>query len=192
MSHDEHPDARPLERYRDYLRLLARLQLSPRLRAKLDASDIVQQALLQAHDNRAQFRGGTEAEYLAWLRAILANTLAGAARRFGAEARDLGRERALEAHLEQSSSRLEAMLVADQASPSEQAVRGEEVLNLTRALASLAPDEQQVVELRHLQGMAVGDIARQIGRTRTAVAGLLFRALKKLRKRLQEPGEGED
>jgi RNA polymerase sigma-70 factor (ECF subfamily) len=189
MSHHDDGDARRLEHYRDYLRLLARLHLSPRLRTKLDASDVVQQTLLQAHGNRAQFRGTTEAEWLAWLRSILANILAGAARRFGAEARDLGRERTLEADLEQSSSRLEALFAADQTSPSEQVMRAEELLHLTRALASLAPDEQQVVELRHLKGMAVGDIARRIGRSRTAVAGLLFRALKKLRRRLQGPDE---
>jgi RNA polymerase sigma-70 factor (ECF subfamily) len=191
MNPTDDQDLRPLEGYRDYLRLLARVQLSPRLRAKLDASDVVQQTLLQAHANREQFRGATEAEWLAWLRSILANTLAGAARRFGAEARDLARERALAADLEQSSSRLEAMLAADQTSPSEQAVRQEEVLNLARALACLSADEQQVVELRHLKGLAVGDIAQRIGRSRTAVAGLLFRALKKLRRLLQEQ-QGEE
>src|SRR5882672_5134179 len=85
-----------LDRFYDYLRLLARLQLDARLQAKLDASDIVQQALLQAHENRAQFRGASDAELAGWLRTILANTLAAALRRFSAEARDLDRERPLQ------------------------------------------------------------------------------------------------
>src|SRR6516162_5798089 len=116
--------ARPLEAYRDYLRLLARIQLVLRLQAKMDASDIVQQAILQAHEGRTQFRGTTEAEKLAWLRAILANVLAAAARRFDTRARDVGRERSLEGDLELSSSRLECLFAGDQTSPSQRAVRG--------------------------------------------------------------------
>ena len=103
MNLTTEPDGRPLEGYRDYLRLLARTQLGPRLQAKLDASDIAQQAILQAHQARGQFRGTTEGERLAWLRAILANVLAAAARRFEARARDVGRERSLEAELERKN-----------------------------------------------------------------------------------------
>ena len=188
----EHADAtaeRPLEPYGDYLRLLARLQLSPRLHAKLDASDIVQQTLLHAHANRSQFRGRTEAEWLAWLRAILANALAAAGRRFAAEARDLDREHSLEARLEQSASRLEGLLAADQSSPSERAVRGEELLRLAHAMACQPPDQQRVVELHHLKGLPVAEVAGRMGRTRPAVVGLLFRGLKRLRELLREEGD---
>jgi RNA polymerase sigma-70 factor, ECF subfamily len=184
-------DERPLEAYRDYLRLLARLQLGPRLRAKLDASDVVQQAILQAHEGRAQFRGSTEAEWLAWLRAILANVLAAAARRFDTRAREVGRERSLEAELELSSSRMECLLASDQTSPSQRAVRCEELLRLARALAGLPEDQRRVVELHHLKGLQVADVARQLGRTRPAVVGLLYRGLKRLRELLQDQGEGE-
>src|SRR5258708_19664758 len=62
-----------IEDYRDYLLLLVRLQLGSRPRAKLDASDVVQQAILQAHERRTQFRGGTEGGLLAWLPAVPAN-----------------------------------------------------------------------------------------------------------------------
>ena len=185
------PDGRPLEEYRDYLRLLARTQLGPRLQAKLDASDVAQQAVLQAHEAWGQFRGTTEAEKLAWLRAILANVLAAAARRFEARARDVARERSLEGDLERSSSRLECLLAADQTSPSRRAVRGEELLRLAAALAHLPDNQRRVVELHYLQGLPVAEVAGQMARTRPAVVGLLFRGLRRLRELLREPGEAE-
>jgi RNA polymerase sigma-70 factor, ECF subfamily len=175
---------RPLEAYRDYLSLLARLELSPRLQAKFDASDIVQQAMLEAHQCRAQFRGQGEAEWLAWLRTILAHTLAAAARRFSTEARDLGRERSLEGELERSSSRLERLLVADQTSPSERASRYEELLRLAQAMTHLPEDQRRVIELRYLKGLPLAEVATLMDRSRPAVVGLLFRGLNRLRQLL--------
>ena len=189
MRRDARDDIRSIEDYRDYLLLLVRLQMGPRLRAKVDASDVVQQAILHAHERRAQFRGTTEGEWLAWLRAILANALAAAVRRFDTQARDPGRERSLEAELDRSSSRLEGLLAADQTSPSERAVRGEELLRLAHAIARLPEDQRRVVELHYLKGLAVADVAEQIGRTRPAAVGLLFRGLKRLRELLRDPGE---
>jgi RNA polymerase sigma-70 factor (ECF subfamily) len=161
------------------------------LRAKLDASDIVQQTLLEAHKCQGRFRGRSEAGWLAWLRAILANVLAAAARRFSAGARDLGRERSLEAELDLSASRLEGLLAADQTSPSERAVRGEDLLRLAHALACLPPDQRQVVEMHHLKGMPLAEVAALLGRSRPAVAGLLFRGLNKLRELLPDGTGGE-
>ncbi|WLD15292.1 sigma-70 family RNA polymerase sigma factor [Planctellipticum variicoloris] len=183
---DSPQTARPLEDYREYLSLLARLQLGARLRSKLDASDVVQQAILQAHTARDQFRGATEAEWLGWLRAILANALASSARRFTAEARDLGRERSLEVALDQSASRLACLLSADQTSPSAGAVRAEEILGLAQAMAALPEDQRSVVELHHIKGLPVAEVAEILGKSRPAVAGLLFRALKTLRNQLTD------
>src|SRR3954464_2603343 len=80
MVFPERGSLQPLDHFRDYLRLLARLQLQARLQSKLDASDVVQQVLLKAHENQEQFRGQTSAEQAAWLRQILARTLANAVR----------------------------------------------------------------------------------------------------------------
>jgi RNA polymerase sigma-70 factor (ECF subfamily) len=178
-----------LERYRDYLRLLARFHIDPRLKGKLDASDVVQQTLLRAHEKRGQFRGHGEAELVGWLRKILANSLAEATRRFGTEARRISRERSLEAGLEESFSRMDVWLAADQSSPSQQAMRYERLLHLADALAQLPADQQKAVELHHLHNWSVADVAAFMGRSKPAVMGLVFRGLKRLRELLQEPEE---
>jgi RNA polymerase sigma-70 factor (ECF subfamily) len=175
-----------LERFRDYLVLLARTQLDPRLRTKLDASDLVQETLLEAHRDRQQFRGTTAAEQAAWLRRILARNLANVVREHTREKRDVERERSLEAALTTSSARLEAWLVADAPSPSEQAARHEQLLRLATALAALPDAERAAVELRHLQGWPLRDIADRLQRTPAAVGGLLHRALARLRTHLGE------
>jgi RNA polymerase sigma-70 factor (ECF subfamily) len=175
-----------LERFREYLCLLARMRLDPQIQGKLDASDVVQQTLLEAFKARDQFRGRTDAEYAAWLRQILVRNLSNALRDFGRAKRDVTRERSIQAAIDDSSSRLESWLAAEQSSPSQRAERSEQVLRLAEALAVLPADQRTVLELRHLQGWSLAQIARHIGRTPHAVAGLLHRGLKTLRERLQD------
>src|SRR5207302_6144547 len=95
----------PWERYRSYLSLLARTQAGGRWPAALDLSGVVQQTLLEAHQNWPQLHGRDEPAVAAWLRRVLANNLADALRKLFASKRDVGRERSLEAALDESSAR---------------------------------------------------------------------------------------
>src|SRR5262245_47164549 len=175
------PDPAELERYRQYLELLARLQLQPRFRSKLGASDIVQQTLLRATKNLSQFRGDSEAEILAWLRRILGTTLIDAIRELKGTKRDVAVERSLEGSLAQSSAHFEALLQANSTSPSEHVLRHEQLLQLSAALDRLPDDQRLVLEMHYLQGCPVAAIAEEMGRTERSVAGLVRRGLQALR-----------
>jgi RNA polymerase sigma-70 factor (ECF subfamily) len=179
MSH--RPDLPPLESYRQYLGLLAQVQLGPRLRAKVGLSDIVQQTLLEAHKGLDEFRGRSEQELAAWLRRILARNIANAVRDHGRAKRDLHREQSLAVSLQQSSMRLEALLASDQPSPSQQASQNERLARLAEAVAQLPKAQREAVSAHYLQGMPLAEIARQMGRTTSAVMGLLHRSLVQLR-----------
>jgi RNA polymerase sigma-70 factor, ECF subfamily len=170
MSPESEPDGPALEHFRSYLHLLAKLHLDPRLRSKLDASDIVQQTLLQAHQARDQFRGHGDGERAAWLRQILAQNLAHAVRDFGRDKRDGARAHSLEAVLDASSARLEAWLEVEQSSPSQQAQRNEQAVRVAEALDRLPEAQREAVVLHYFHGCLVAEVSRQLGRSTEAIA----------------------
>ncbi len=174
-----------LERYRPYLNLLARVQVDPRWRARVDLSGAVQQTLFEAHPILREADGHTEEQRLGWLRKCLANNLRDEFRKLTADMRDVRRERSLEAALGESSQRLDAWLVASGSSPSEHCAGQELAWKLAAALAALPEPQREALVLQHWHGWKVAEIAAHLGRTRTAVAGLLKRGLAKLREELE-------
>jgi RNA polymerase sigma-70 factor (ECF subfamily) len=176
-----------LERYRNYLTLLARLELGRQLQPKLDDSDLVQETFLKAHRDFAAFRGSTEAELLAWLRQILAGTLANLLRHYlGTRRRDVRLERRLADELEASSQQLDRGLPAPHSSPSQRAARREQAVLLADALGQLPADYREVIILRYLQGLPLADVAGRLNRTVDSVKKLWTRALVQLRRTLGE------
>jgi RNA polymerase sigma-70 factor, ECF subfamily len=170
-----------LDRFRSYLHMLGRLQLNGGFPGKLDLSGVVQQTLLEAHAAGDRFPWGRADEQAAWLRRAFACNLADELRKLGTAARAAGRERSLEAALDDSSARVETWLAANHSSPSQRAERGELLVRLADALEGLPADQRAAVELHHLAGLSLADTGERLGRSKEAVAGLLFRGLKKLR-----------
>jgi len=180
MSQAREGDRQTLGEFRSYLYLLARTSLPERGAAGMDASDLVQQTLMDAHAKRDQFRGASEAERAAWLKKILSNNLKDALRRQGRAKRDVSRERALVGGVDESFARAEGWLQANQSSPSQHLAKHEEILRLPKALEQLPDVQREAIVLHHLQGLTLAQTAAQLQRSETAVAGLLFRGLKKL------------
>lgn len=167
------PDLRP-ERFRDYLRLIAEVELNTLMRRRVDPSDIVQDALLRAHQARDQFRGKTEESLLAWLRQIILNSITATHRDHLRMCRDIRRERPLGEAFDSSSRVIE--LAGSLSSPSHRLDRTELTLNLARAIVELPDDQRRVFLLRHWEDRDLPGIAEILERSLPSVAGLLRRA----------------
>jgi RNA polymerase sigma-70 factor (ECF subfamily) len=173
-----------LEPFRSYLEVLARVHLDPRLRGKLDPADVVQQVLLRACAAWPGLQNPDRPVLMAWLRRILARTLADLVKHYDRDRRAVDLEQSLEADLDRSASGLAGWLATDQTSPSQAAARNEELLRLADALAALPEPQREVIVLKHLRGWTLGQIAGHLGRTVPSVASLLRRGLEELRHRL--------
>ena len=175
-----------LQRHRPYLMLLARSRILPVNGRKIDASDIVQQTLMDAFAKREQFRGVCEAELTAWLREILKHNLLDVLRHEQCEKRDIRREQWLGATIDESITRAEEWLAAVQSSPSQRVSKEEDLVRLSEALDALPIAQREAIVLHHLQGLKLAEVAKELGRSESAVAGLLFRGLCKLNQQLSE------
>ena len=176
---------RLLEMYRRYVRLLAELGIDERFKAKVDASDLVQETFLDAHRDFANFRGTTERELMAWLKQILAGNLADhVTRRYGAQKRDIQLEHSLHQQLDRSSFAIDQGLVLAGATPSQSAARREQAVVLADALGQLPENYREVLVLRHLKGLKFPDVARHMRRSVGSTQQLWARAVAELRRRI--------
>lgn len=173
-----------LERFQPYLRLMAQRQMDSAVQTRLDPSDVVQQTCLEAYRDLAGFRGRTQGELLAWLRQILHNNVAQTIQRHVlAQKRSTRKERRLDGR-DSSGGELQQVLASEQSTPSQRAMRGERAVRLAEALERIPEDQRHAVRLRHLEGWSLAQIAEYFGRSEVAVAGLLKRGLRSLRKHL--------
>jgi RNA polymerase sigma-70 factor (ECF subfamily) len=183
---DAEARGRLLEAYRSYLTVLARVQLGRHVQSKVDPSDVVQEAFLEAHRDFRQFQGQSGAELRAWLRRLLVRNLADQIRRYRTQRRDLRLEQQLAAELDRSSEALERGLVAEDSSPSDRAARREEGLSLAGALERLPAHYRDILLLRHFQGLTFPEVARRLGKSVDSVKKMWLRSLAQLRRALEE------
>ncbi|QEG41028.1 sigma-70 family RNA polymerase sigma factor [Roseimaritima ulvae] len=174
-----------LELYRNYLTVLASMQLDNRLRRRMSTSDLVQETMLAAHRDFGQFRGASEGELVAWLRQILANCLSHAVEKhIHTQKRDLRREVAIDKvakNLDESMVRLSNLAVDPAPTPSKVMAHRELAAELSNQLAKLKDRYRQVIIYRNLQGLPFDEIAERM-QIRTGAARMLWvRAIAKFK-----------
>ena len=181
-----------LERHRDRLRRMVELRLDWRLQARIDASDILQDAFLEVASRLDEYLRGPELPLFLWLRLVVGQRLATVHRHhLGTQMRDAGREVSLyrDALPAASSAALAGQLLGRQTSPSQAAVRAERVIRLQEALNTLDPVDREVLALRHFEQLTAAETARVLGISEEAAAKRYIRALKRLKQILaQMPG----
>src|SRR5262245_27164323 len=174
-----------LARHRAALLLLARAQLARQRAGDLEASDLVQNTLLEAHRDRDRFRGHTDEERFAWLRRILHHNLLDAVEKGRAQRRDVGRK-VVEADLTGSFAGLDELLMGDHTSPSQRLMHAELLDRLARALEQLPAQQREAVVLTHLAGWTLEQVGERLDCSQAGTAGLLFRGRQRLRELLED------
>lgn len=169
-----------LEKHRGYLRVLAQRMLGDRFRARLDASDVIQQTCLAVQRNFPEFRGETPGQFIAWLRQVHEGHIRNALREHLAGKRGVGREGGV------TAAELES-LVEDslQSTPSQRVLRDEQAVLLAAALDRLPDGQREAVRLRYLEGLSLKEIADLMNRTERAAGALILRGLAALRNYLE-------
>ncbi len=183
-------------RHRDRLRRMVEMRLDARLHARLDASDVVQDAYLEVAERLEEYLRDPKLPFFLWLRLVVGERLIRLHRHhLGAQMRDAGREILLYqgALPAASSAALAAQLLGKHTSPTQAAVRAERLLRIQEALNTLDPVDREILSLRHFEELTAAESAQALGIEESAAAKRYFRALKRLKQVLAAmPGGEED
>jgi RNA polymerase sigma-70 factor (ECF subfamily) len=173
-----------LAMHRERLRRMVALRIDQRLRGRVDPSDVIQEACLDATRELAQYLQNPVLPFYLWLRFLTGIRLAKTHRyHLGTQVRDVGREISLYrgATPEASSEALAAQLLGRETRPSEAAMRAELQLRLQEALSAMDPVDREALILRHFEQLSNAEAAAVLGIKEAAAGKRYIRALERLR-----------
>lgn len=177
--------------YRNYMRMVVRTGLGPKLRERVELSDVVQETLVEVIRQFPQFTGQNEAALVGWLRRLVGQKLADLGRYHSRAKRSGGSpDVPLDATLDPvgggesagGGGKLLDMLSLSQTSPSEAASRRELTVLLADAVAGLAEGEAEVLWLYHAENLSFESIGDRLGVSRKSVRGIYARGLRSLKR----------
>jgi RNA polymerase sigma-70 factor (ECF subfamily) len=184
-----------LTRHRDRLRRMVEMRLDTRLQARLDASDVVQEAFVEVVERLEEYLRDPKLPLFLWLRLVVGERLMKLHRHhLGTQMRDAGREVSLfcGALPAASSAALAAQLLGKHTSPTQAALRAERILRVQEALNTLDPVDREVLALRHFEELTAAETAQVLGIAESAAAKRYFRALRRLKEVLATMPGGQE
>lgn len=184
---------RLLERHRAALRRMIDLRMDHLVQRRVDASDIVQDVLIEAHRRLDDYLQNPAMPFHLWLRHMAKDRLIDAHRRHRVAARrSVDREQPLvaAAHLDLSTYNLAAGIEDPELTPAAAATWHELQIRFQQALDTMDEQDREVVLLRHFEHLSNGEVAEVLGLTEPAAGMRYLRAMRRLRAKLQEPTDG--
>ncbi len=179
-------------RYRKRLKQMIRLRLNRRLQGRIDDSDILQEAYLEAAKRLPEYLAKKPLPFFLWLRRLTGEKLIDAHRRhLGAKMRDAGQDVSLHRGPmpAASSASLAAQLLGHLTSPSQAAIKAETRLRVQEALNGMDPLDREILALRHFEQLSNPEVAETLGLNESTASSRYLRALKRLKDELSHlPG----
>ncbi|MDB5392224.1 MAG: polymerase sigma-70 factor, Planctomycetaceae-specific subfamily 1 [Planctomycetaceae bacterium] len=173
-----------MERHRQSLRKMVQLRMDRALSQRIDASDIVQDVLLEASQRLVDYIKDARMPFHLWLRQLAKDQLIDTHRRHRvAQRRSLDREQPLVRHAnaDHSSLDLAAQLQDQELTPAAAALRKEFQQRFYQALAELEEDDRELILMRHVEQLSNSDVAQSLGLSQPAAGMRHLRALRRLR-----------
>jgi RNA polymerase sigma-70 factor (ECF subfamily) len=183
-----------LQRHRDRLHRMVGLRLDRRLQGRIDPSDVIQDASVEAAARLPEYANNPTMPFFLWLRLLTGQRLQILHRRhLGAQMRDASREAGLHRGMPEATSlALAAQLLGRDTRPSEAAMRAERKIRLQQALSSMDPLDREALALRHFEQLTTAEAAQVLGITPAAAGKRYLRALERLRDILTQGSDGAE
>jgi RNA polymerase sigma-70 factor, ECF subfamily len=192
VAGDEQAARELFARHRDRLKRMVHMRLSRRLQGRVDDSDVLQEAFLDASRRLPEYAADPRLPFYLWLRQLTGLKLAEIHRRhLGTQLRDADREVTLHRGglPEADSVSLAAHLLGQLTTPSQAAIKAETRLMVQEALNSMDPVDREVLALKHFEQLSTSEIAEVLGMSKAGAGSRYLRAIKRLKEILSQiPG----
>lgn len=189
---DDAATNRLLERHREALRRMADMRLDPKIRQRVDASDIIQDVMIEANRRLQKYLENPVMPFHLWLRQMTTDRIIDAHRRHRVSKKrsvDLEQAPVVAANLDHSSINLGAQISDGELTPAAAAIQNELQRKFEEAVDEMDDIDQEIIVMRHFEKLTNQEVAQVLELSEPAASMRYLRAMRRLREKFS-PDEG--